>query len=228
MHSQWSHLKGRAIQMRKRGRSIRFIESTLNIPRSTLSGWLKNVPLTNEQRHKLNADWLKSLAKSRIKAKKWHHHKKEERLREAARSAESTLSAIPINTDILELAVAFLYLGEGTKGKCTALANSNPNVIKFYVRALKQLYKLADHDLVVELHLRHDQNGNEMITYWSSAVSLPPTSFIKPVFDRRTESKPTRKGYNGVCVIRCRTVAIQRKLMYIASGFSNKIVSMGD
>lgn len=50
MYSKWYELKPKAVELRKEGTSIREIEKLLSIPRSTLSGWLKNIKLTTEQK----------------------------------------------------------------------------------------------------------------------------------------------------------------------------------
>ena len=48
MRSKWFELKPDAIKLRKKGLSIREIELRLGIPRSTLSGWLKDIKLSDE------------------------------------------------------------------------------------------------------------------------------------------------------------------------------------
>jgi len=83
MKSQWYELKDRAIKLRKRGLSIGKIERRLKIPRSTLSGWFKNIELTPKQKEKLLNDWKNGLIKAREKAVLWHNTQKEKRLQEA-------------------------------------------------------------------------------------------------------------------------------------------------
>ena len=48
-----SSVKEEAITLRKQGLSLRDISSRLSVAKGTLSGWLKNVPLTPEQRSSL-------------------------------------------------------------------------------------------------------------------------------------------------------------------------------
>ncbi len=49
MISEWYNLKESAVSLRRSGDSIRDIEIKLGIPRSTLSGWFKNIQLTDSQ-----------------------------------------------------------------------------------------------------------------------------------------------------------------------------------
>jgi len=144
MKSKWFELKAEAIKLRKRGFSIGKIERYLGIPRSTLSGWLKDIQLAPAQKKKLLQDWKKALIKARRKAVLWHNAQKEKRLKEAENQAMETIRSIDIaDKKILELALAILYMGEGTKRKVeTAMGSSDPLVLKFFLATLKMLYGL--------------------------------------------------------------------------------------
>lgn len=114
--SKWYEYKGQAINLRRKGKSIREIENKLKIPRSTLSGWFRNIKLSDEQIFRLNIRARKSLIQARKKAVIWHNRQKEMRLLLAKSQAESVLDNIDVeNRHIMELALAMLYLGEGSK-----------------------------------------------------------------------------------------------------------------
>src|SRR3989338_10004489 len=83
--------KETAIALRLKGKSIRDIEATLKINRSTLSGWLKNVPLTPKQKEKLYKQWLEGLARSRLKAAEVHRRNKQVRLAKIYKETEDFL-----------------------------------------------------------------------------------------------------------------------------------------
>lgn len=57
--------------------------------------------------------------------------------------------------------------------------------------------------------------------YRSGQKNLPlkKENFYKPYLDQRTKNTITYNSYKGVCLVRCGTVAIQRKLVYIAKQF---------
>jgi len=48
MVTRWFDIKDKALDLRQKGKSIRFVEKKLGIPRSTLSGWFKNIILTDK------------------------------------------------------------------------------------------------------------------------------------------------------------------------------------
>jgi transposase len=53
MRSKWSELKPKACKVRRQGISIRSIEKKLGIPRSTLSGWFRDINLSKKQQDNL-------------------------------------------------------------------------------------------------------------------------------------------------------------------------------
>lgn len=226
MKSRWYELKNDAIKLRKRGFSIGKIERRLGIPRSTLSGWLKNIKLTQGQKEKLLQDWKSALVEARKKAVLWHNAQKTKRLLEAKEEALKTLEKIDINDpNIIELALAMLYLGEGAKTMDeTAIGNSDPLILKFFLATLRSVYNLDVKKIRCELNLRADQNPEKMKRFWARALKLPLANFRYINVDRRTIGSKTYSYYKGVCHIKCGSVAIQRKLMHISNLFCQKVI----
>ena len=224
MKSRWYDKKEQAIVLRQQGLSITEIEKLLLIPRSTLSGWLKVVKLTDAHKLRLKQNSDIALVKARVKASAWHRAQKQLRLKNAEEEAESVLKEIAINDNVVELAAAMLYLGEGAKNNTTAIGNSNPLILKFFIAVLKKKYGLGLEQIRCELHLRADQKSDEMKEYWSKELDLPLSSFRTVVFDQRTAGRPTYPDYKGVCIINCGNIAIQRKLIYLYNQFCQKVM----
>lgn len=220
MISRWADQKSKAVALRREGNSIGSIERMLGIPRSTLSGWFRSVPLTKEQQIKLNQRARQGLARARIVAVQWHNAQKKDRIEKAAQVGAEVLKRIPNDVATLELALAFLYLGEGSKiGARTSLGSSDPRIVKFFIQCLRQIYAVPVETIKCYLHLRADQDPKKMERYWSRELSLSNVNFGKASVDKRTSGKPTYPHYKGVCLIECGRVDIQRRLMYIANGF---------
>lgn len=225
MISKWANQKSKAVALRREGNSIGSIEMVLGIPRSTLSGWFRFVPLTKRQQTKLRRRAEEGLVRARIGAVRWHNAQKNNRLEKAAQVAAQVLERIPNDVTTLELALAFLYLGEGAKTHSqTTLGSSDPRIAKFFVRCLQKIYNVPIENIKCYLHLRADQNPGKMRRYWSNELKLPYVNFGKASIDKRTEGKPTYSDYKGVCLITCGKVEIQRRLMYIANGFCDIVV----
>jgi len=226
MRSRRYELKETALTLRKRGLSIGRIERRLRIPRSTLSGWFKDIELTAEQKKKLLTNWKKGLIKARKKAVLWQKAQKEKRLQEAENAAIKVLENIDTtNQNVLEVALALLYLGEGTKkSKETALGNSNLLILRFFLTIIRKVYKIDTKKIRCELYLRADQNPGKIKKFWSNALKLPLDNFRQVSVDKRTRGTKTYPYYKGVCNIRCSNVAIQRKLIYLGNLFCQKVI----
>ncbi len=217
-----------AIELRKRGCSIGRISDRLKIPKSTLSGWFRNVELTKKQREKLYKDWQNALIKARTKAVAWHNNEKRKRLEEAAQQANKVLEQISFKDEnVIELALAVLYLGEGFKKmEVTGMGNTDPLILKTFVSLLRKCYGVKNDQLRCQLHLRVDHD-KKLRKYWALELGLPISCFKFVYFDRRTAGSKTYPGYKGVCMVRWNNVAIQRKLINLGRGFCNKIIKTG-
>ena len=225
MRSKWFKLKPKAISLRKKGKSIRDIEILLGIPRSTLSGWLKNTKLSTTQCKLLKIKHQKDLVKARKLAVIWHNKQKLNRLKFAENEAEKTLKNIKNSKEITELALAFLYMGEGfKKSPRTGMGNSDPLLLKFFLRIMLNVYKINLEKIRFDLHIRADQNPELIKKYWANELKVPLKNFKSISIDKRTIGKITYKDYKGVCVIDCGNIAIQRKLVYIGKKFCEKTI----
>jgi len=226
MRSQWIELKPKAIRLREQGLSIGKIERHLSIPRSTLSGWLKGIKLSQKQKKRLIQDQKNALVGARRKAALWHKTQKIDRLQEAKDQALKTLEHISItDKDVLELALAVLYMGEGTKKKIeTSMGSSNPLILKFFLSSVKTLYDLNPKKIKCQLSLRADQDPEKMKRFWSKELQIPRNNFDYINLDKRTIGSKTYPYYKGVCLVRCGNVAIQRKLIYLSEIFCKKII----
>jgi hypothetical protein len=227
MKSRWYELKEKATTLRKRGISIIKIEADLGIPRSTLSGWFKNIKLTKKQKNTLLQNQKTALTEARKKAVLWHNAQKKNRLKEAENEATKTLEKVDLsNSAFLELALAFLYLGEGSKKNLeTSIGSSNPQILKLFLTGLKNIYNINRNEIRCELYLRFDQDPVKIKKYWSKTLSIPLVNFKQATADKRTEGSTTYSHYKGVCNLRCGRVSIQRRLMFLANLFCDKIIS---
>lgn len=226
MKSKWFKLKPKAIKLRQEGTSLREVEKALKVPRSTLSGWFKHIKLTKKHQNRLKRNWLSALDKARRQAVRWHNQQKELRIKIAEKEANNILANLNTNDPhTLELALAMLYLGEGLKTKSgLGIGNSDPLILKFFVNILVKNFNVDINRIKCSLHLRADQNPEELKRYWSKQLNLPVTNFTSPSIDQRTTGRPTYNSYHGVCVVQCGNIAIQRKLLFLSRKFCESII----
>lgn len=222
MESKWLKLKEKAISLRKKGLSIKHIEKELGVNRSTLSGWFKNIQLTEAQKEKLVQNWKNGLMSAQKKGGQWHADQGNKRRKIIREGVEKLIPEEVLDKKTGELILASFYLAEGAKKEGTfAIANSNSAILSGIINLLRYLYPIDESKLRCCLHLRSDQNEKELKSHWSQLLNVPEGKFHKTQFDKRTVKK-TYQHYKGVCVIYYHDIALQRRVLYLGE----KILSM--
>jgi hypothetical protein len=161
-----------------------------------------------------------------VNAALWHKAQKAARLAQAEHDAKQVVDRLDMSNDLLELAFAMLYLGEGKKSGTTALASSDPKILQFSLAVLNRVYGIHRNTVRTELHLRSDQNEDKMKQYWSAQLGIPLSNFNRSSFDHRTTGRATHSTYKGVCVLNCGNIAIQRKLSSLYNLFCERVQNL--
>lgn len=214
------NLKINAIKLRKLGKTYLEIQqiTKYKIPKSTLSYWCKGVVLPQDYYDKVRFFNQINLAKFRELALQVNRTKQQKLLETIYKQNKYLLNKI--DEDVQKIILAILYLGEGTKWKSSrylGLGNSNPEVIKLYLKLLRDCYKIDENKLKCRISYRADQDINVLQNFWSVITKIPLNNFYKTKFDPRTIGKITKNiGYKGVCVVYYCDTKIQLELEIIA------------
>lgn len=176
--------KEKAMRLRKRGKSYSQIAKNIQVSKGTLSSWLKNLPLTKD-RMKMLRDWNPQRIE-RYRATR--QRKKKERLEKLYSKEKSGL--LPLSARDILIAGLFLYLGEGTKTTVAqlSLSNTNPAVIKFFIKWLIKTLKVPHEKIKIRLQLYRDMDVNEEINFWSKKLLISKNQFRNP-YIKKTDSK---------------------------------------
>lgn len=191
--------KQKAIKLRQKGLSYSQIKEKLGINKSTLSGWLYDMPLSEEKIKE-----LRDFNPQRIeKYRNTMRNKKETRLEEVYKKASKDIGVFS-KREIFLLGL-FLYWGEGTKrASCsTQLTNTNPAMLQFFIKWL-ELLGVDKKDLKIKLHLYSDMNIKDSIDFWSKTLKISISQFKKPYIKETTLKSITYKngfGKGTCCVI---------------------------
>jgi len=226
MRSQYYTFKPKTIVLRKSGKTYGEIQKIIgkSIPKSTLSYWCHNLPLPLDYQRKIK-DYNKfNLNKARKIALAVNRVKREKYLSGIRDRNAKFFGNINLKTE--KLALAMLYLGEGSKWKShrgLMLGSSDSDIIKIYLKLLKNLYNISTKQLRCRVLYRADQNINSLQRFWSKITKIPFKNFYKTKPDPRTVGKKTlRQDYRGVCVISGGGTEVQLELEMIP-----KIVFLG-
>src|SRR5438132_884804 len=121
-----THLRMKAVALRKTGLSYNEIRKYIPVAKSSLSLWLKNVPLSAEHRKRLYTKQIQILSRGAPS-------QRERRRKEvAAIIAEAKKEiAVPLSFETCRFLGAALYWAEGSKTKNLEITNSDPILIAF-------------------------------------------------------------------------------------------------
>ena len=190
--------KSKAIALRKKGMSYSQIKQELGINKSTLSGWLSSMPLSEKRIRE-----LRDFSPMRIeRCRNTKMRKRQVRLDSVYVRVARDIGALSERE--LFLAGLFLYWGEGGKTKkcTTVLTNTNPKMVAFFLKWLDILGVPRDR-LRVHLHLYVDMDIKKQIAFWSKVTGLQESQFRKPHIKKSRLADITYKtGFGqGTCSV---------------------------
>lgn len=176
----YQNLKIKAIKLRKSGKSYTEISKLLSTSKSTLSYWLKSVPLKQEYREKFYTKQIENLSKG-SRSQKERRSKEIENVIEMAEKEIIT----PLSFESYQLMGAALYWAEGSKTKMFEFTNSDPHMILFIIRWIESILKIKSKNLKAALNIYPQQNEYKIKKFWSNLTNIPiknfGRSYIKPL-----------------------------------------------
>ncbi len=184
-----------ALKMRRKGLPYSVIKEKLSVSKSTLSVWLRDMPLSPERINALRAKSPQRIERYRNTMKK----KRDMRLSLVYEKAKQDIGTLTERE--IFLAGLFLYWGEGSKTKrCTiTLSNTDPNMIRFYLRWL-QTVQVSTEKIKVRLQLYTDMSVADELKYWQGITKLPRRNFRNPYFKKSSREHIHEKGFgHGTC-----------------------------
>jgi transcriptional regulator with XRE-family HTH domain len=172
-------LRERARELRKLGLSYTEIHEKVPVSKSTLSLWLSDIALTQEQRQRLLAKMVAAqpLASQTLKRNRI--------LRTEIIIKEAKKEIGKISERDLWLLGVFLYWAEGHKQKehnpsrGVMFNNSDPSMIKFYLKWLNVCLKIPSENIWFEIyiHKTYQKAEKDLKDYWSKITNFPVSKF---------------------------------------------------
>jgi DNA-binding CsgD family transcriptional regulator len=213
-----TRLKIRAIDLRKRGKSIGEIARQLKHNKSTVSTWCRNIVLSDRQRHEITR---RQRERGNIGLLKAAEMKRSQRMIETSKQRELGQQDVGnlSSRDIYMIGLG-LYWGEGYKNGNGefGFTNSNPAIIRAFLRWIENAYAIGRPELIlrVSINARYRTKNDAAIRYWSRITGVPQSQFTKTSFIRATHRKTFGNSdhYFGTLRIkvRCGTSLLRRVL----------------
>ena len=208
--------KNRALKLRKKGKSINEIARKLNIAKSTISVWCRDIQLTSKQIERLAKRQESGSYKGRMR---FLERIRGERMEEIERLKREGIKEIGKFTkrDLFVAGVA-MYWSEGVTAPSrdeVSFSNSDPKMILFMLKWFKNICKISNDRFSVQIRINqiHKSRIKEIESYWSRLLGIPLSQFTKTILIKTKLKKvyPNYKNYYGTIRLRIRAGTLLRR-----------------
>lgn len=165
-------------ELRQQGHSVREIAKMLSVSKGSVSTWVRDVQLTEEQQSAIFLKWKESSLIGSFVAGKLN----KVRYMELRKSYQQEGRELARLRDPDFFAGCMLYWGEGTKSKTNCqITNSDPSLLLYFIGFLKKFFNVKNEDIRIGCHY-YTCNGLsnfEVEQYWIKKLGLPNFCFVK-------------------------------------------------
>jgi predicted transcriptional regulator len=203
-----------AIKLRRENKSYNEISQILGVSKGTLSAWFKNYSFSKKVRNLLVQQFQKKSA-NRIRELAMANKEKWEKWREKARQ-EAAICFASLKNNPLFVAGLMLYWAEGDNKPENPfrLSNTDPRMIKLYVKFLTEALDVKKESIHLALILYPDLSEKECIKFWSDNTGINKSQFYKTQFIKGRH--PTKRLTHGICMVICGNRQLkERALLWI-------------
>lgn len=201
----------KAIELRLAGQTYSSIRTQLNVNKSTLSDWLKNIQLSREQLEKISSDTIARRVETYINTTRIRRKKISETFYQGQKK-----KLLPLSKRDFLIAGLFLYLGEGAKSDRSRIqiTNSDPAIIRFSIFWINKILGIPKDRLKVQLHLYKDMNIENEIKFWLNETDLNREQVIKPYIKKTSSLKINHPSFgHGTCSVYCHNAKLKDEFM---------------
>ena len=192
-----------AVALRRLGMSYKQIRRLVGGSMSSLSLWLRDIPLSEEQKLELRA---RGAANGYARGKA----NRERRLRKQAEiQRRAGLEVGSLTRRDLFIAGVVAYAAEGSKqkpwntGSSTTFINSDPRMILLFLRWLS-LIGVQRSALTFRVAIHETADATRAVRYWAHLVGVDEHAFMKTTLKRgnpRTQRHNVGRAYRGCLVV---------------------------
>jgi len=173
------------------------------LPKSTLSGWLKEIKLSKNQKDRIIKRVKKKVDRGRIKGAWANRLKAQRRIKKISKEAEKEFKK-HIKKSLFLVGLAF-YWAEGSR-RCHRFQfiNSDPEIIKLMMIWLREICKVEENEIIVRLYIHKIYSKENCRQFWSKIVNIPASSFLKTVYKPSPHKIKKNLAYKGCLRIEVR------------------------
>jgi hypothetical protein len=205
--------KQKAEELRRKGYSYSDILKEVNVAKSSLSLWLKDLPLSKDEKHYLKKRREGNISIGRIRAATSNHLRRLIRDKFLLQEARKEFEA-KVKEPFFLIGVA-LYWAEGAKRSSSfGFMNSDPEMIGLMLSWIRTFLEVQESEIGVRLytHKAYAHEGYE--DYWSNSLGLSRNYFKKTVLKNSVAIVKRRPEYKGCMRIELMRVRHIRRMKF--------------
>ena len=206
--------------MRLQGLSYSQIKDRIPAGKGTLHYWLRNYPLTPEQRNKLYQRrdiWVENFRETM--------RRKREAMQMIIYSEQKRKIGRLKKRDLMMIGIG-LYWGEGQKvGSSVSISNTDPRIILFSLLWLEKCFGIERTSPKVSIytHFYSDMDANKEIMFWKRTLGVKKSQFAKSYIKLSKRSDLDHKSFgHGTCRIQVASAKIKRQILAAMRIFSER------
>lgn len=203
----------KALQLRREGQSLKEISNKLNVSKSTVSLWVRDVVLSKDA-EKLLLSKIKlgqyvgaEKKKAQTRAKEENYYN--EAVKELRRGASED-----------KIVCAMIFWCEGTKNvkNGVTFTNSDPKLVKKFLSLLRKTFQLDERKFRPCIHLHGYHSPQKQLDFWSKITDIDKRQFIKPYLKPNT-GKRLHENYEGCISIKYHDNDLARRLTAFSKAY---------
>ena len=186
---------------REQGRSIKGLAEDFGLPYATVARWVHDLP-------------SQAAAFNRARAR---NERRKDQLRHLVK-------ALPMSRNRARLFVSLLYWCEGGKPPATnylQFSNSDWTLVSTFLELLRRGFQIDETRLRAHLQVHETHDFEQVLTFWSRLLKIPPGQFYKPTTTRPSD-KMKRRRYFGTCTIKYFDVSLLLNIVGLYEAFAQK------
>lgn len=182
--------------------SVRELAVVARVSKGTVSRWIRDIPLTHEQRRVLEMR-NPIVNRQHAGARSIASHAREKR-----RTAQERGRSLAQSGDKLFTAGCMLYWAEGTKGRNTVdITNSDPALLRHFVGFLRRQFAVPNERVRITCNLFADHIRDQCAIeqFWLDALELDRSSLLPSVvnvYSRHSRRRRVGRLPYGTCKLR--------------------------
>lgn len=185
-----SGLRLKARELREKGESIKSIAKELQVARSSVSVWVRDIILTRGQIERLLQREVVGAEIGRLRSAEVRKEKRKNYIAQQMKEGEKVIDSLT-QRDLLIAGIA-LYWGEGSKRNGSIqFCNSDLKMIQFFILWLEKCFSIRRDELTcwVGINEIHEERIEAVREYWSLNTGILLSQFKGTSFKRVTNKK---------------------------------------